>query len=56
MANAAGRLVGTVLSGAVFGALLGRAGLEACLGVSILFVVISAAVCIPLSKAERGHA
>lgn len=52
MANAAGRLVGTLLSGAVFGALLGRAGLLACLGVSIGFVLVSALLCGPLARAE----
>ncbi len=52
MANAAGRLVGTLLSGAVFGALLGRAGLEACLAVSVLFVVLSAALCAVLARSE----
>jgi MFS transporter, APGE family, 1-arseno-3-phosphoglycerate exporter len=52
MANAAGRLVGTLLSGLVFGALLGRVGLEACLAVSTLFVLLSAALCVPLARAE----
>ena len=55
MANASGRLVGTLLSGVVFGALLGRAGLEACLAVSIAFVLLSAALCVPLARAERAH-
>ena len=42
MANAAGRLVGTLLSGAVF--MLGRtesAGMQACLWVSSLLVLLS---------------
>ena len=42
MANAAGRLVGTLLSGAVF--LLGRTaseGMQACLWVSSLLVLLS---------------
>lgn len=55
MANAMGRLVGTLLSGAVFGALLGLPGLEACLGVSVAFVVVSSALCLPLAQAERAH-
>jgi len=54
MANAAGRLVGTILSGAVFQwAGMGSAGLVACLSVSIGFVLASTALCIPLRAAER---
>ncbi len=57
MANAMGRLVGTLLSGAVFQAAgEGEAGLLACIAVSIGFVVVSALLCIPLSAAERHEA
>lgn len=52
MANAAGRLLGTILSGAVFGALLGRTGLQACLVVSAVFVLASMLLCVPLVIAE----
>jgi hypothetical protein len=56
MANAGGRLAGTLLSGAVFQAAgLGRAGLGACLAVSIGFVVASAVACGPLRSVERRH-
>lgn len=55
MANAAGRLLGTLLSGAVFGALLGRSGLQACLVVSAVFVLASGVLCLPLVLAERRH-
>lgn len=55
MANAAGRLVGTVLSGVVFEAGgSGQRGLEACLAVALGFALVSAACCIPLRVAERG--
>ena len=54
-ANAAGRLLGTVLSGAVFQAAgQGEAGLRAGLGVAMGFVAISAVMCLPLSRAERA--
>ena len=54
MANAAGRLAGTVLSGAVFQvAGLGSAGLTACIAASMGFVALSAALCLPLGRAER---
>ena len=54
MANAAGRLVGTLLSGAVFQAAgQGQAGLVACILVSIGFVIASALLCFPLRGAER---
>lgn len=57
MANAAGRLVGTLLSGALFqwagGELL---GLLACLVGSLLFVAISAVLCAPLRRAELSAA
>jgi MFS family permease len=53
MANAAGRLVGTLLSGAVFQAAgQGRSGLVACLLVSLGFVVVSGLLCVPLRRAE----
>jgi hypothetical protein len=53
MANAAGRLVGTVLSGAVFqGFGQGRDGLLACLATSALLVVASRALCTPLRGQE----
>jgi len=54
MANAAGRLAGTVLSGAVFQAAgLGSPGLVACIATSMTFVALSAAFCLPLGRAER---
>ena len=54
MANAAGRLVGTLLSGAVFQlAGQGRAGLTACIATSVAFVCVSVGSCIPLRAAER---
>ncbi|MFG0318990.1 MAG: MFS transporter, partial [Planctomycetota bacterium JB042] len=54
MAHAAGRLVGTVLSGAVFQAAgEGRAGLEACLATSIGMVVLSAVLGAGVRRAER---
>jgi MFS family permease len=54
MANAAGRLAGTVLSGAVFQeAGLGASGLTACIVTSMGFVALSAAFCLPLGRAER---
>jgi MFS family permease len=57
MANASGRLVGTLLSGAVYQAAgEGRTGLVACLAVSLAFVAASAALCAPLRGAERRGA
>jgi predicted MFS family arabinose efflux permease len=54
MANAAGRLAGTVLSGAVFQAAgLGSPGLVACIATSMTFIAVSAAFCLPLGRAER---
>lgn len=57
MSNAAGRLVGTLLSGALFQAAgQGSAGLQLCITVSLVFVVISAVMCLPLRAAElRGE-
>jgi len=52
MANALGRLVGTVLSGAVYQA----AGLNACLATSMAFVAVSGALCWPLRTAETKRA
>jgi MFS family permease len=53
MANAAGRLVGTVLSGALFQAGgQGLDGLLVCLVGSLAFVSVSSALCVPLHRAE----
>jgi predicted MFS family arabinose efflux permease len=53
MANAGGRLIGTLLSGWVFQAAgLGAHGLMACILVSMLFVVMSRVLCTPLRAAE----
>jgi MFS family permease len=57
MANAAGRLVGTVLSGALFQAAgEGLEGLLVCLSGSLLLVAVSAGLCRPLRTAERRAA
>lgn len=57
MANAAGRLVGTVLSGVLFQlAGQGQDGLQACLIGSMLFVGISSALCLPLKNVEARQA
>jgi len=57
MANAAGRLTGTVLSGALFQwAGGGQSGLEACLAGALVLVVGSALLCIPLRAAEASSA
>jgi len=57
MANAAGRLVGTVLGGALFQwAGTGGAGLRACLLGSLALVAASTLLTIPLRRAERGRA
>lgn len=57
MANAAGRLTGTVLSGALFQwAGGGQSGLEACLVGALAFVAGSAVLCIPLRAAEAKAA
>ena len=48
MANAMGRLIGTVLSGFLFQ----RFNLEICLAVSAVFVVIAAFISLGLDKAE----
>ncbi len=51
MANAMGRLIGTVLSGALFQwAGMAQAGLSVCLLVSSLFVVLAAAISLGLPK------
>jgi MFS family permease len=53
MANAAGRFTGTVLSGALFQvAGQGLPGLLTCLAGSLLFVLVSAGLCVPLRSAE----
>jgi hypothetical protein len=55
MANAAGRLTGTLLSGVLYQAAgEGLDGLRISLAASVLFVVVSAALCIPLRAAEVG--
>ena len=57
MANAAGRLVGTLLSGAVFQAAgEGLEGLAACLVASLLLVAASRLLCAPLRRSEVGTA
>ncbi|HEX5136501.1 MAG TPA: organoarsenical effux MFS transporter ArsJ [Planctomycetota bacterium] len=58
MANAGGRLIGTLLSGAVFQAAgMGENGLAACIAGSLGFVLLSRAACGPLGTAERrAHA
>lgn len=54
MANAAGRLVGTLLSGGLFQAAGGgQRGLLVCLGGALVFVAVSALLCVPLRRAER---
>ena len=56
MSNAAGRLLGTVLSGALFGwAGQGITGLTACIIASILMVCIGSGLCLPLQRAESHH-
>ncbi len=54
MANAGGRLIGTVLSGAVYTA----SGLAGCLWVSAVFIVASAVLCafLPSRKLTTDHA
>ena len=53
MANASGRLVGTVLSGALFQmAGQGLNALLVCLVGSMVFVAISALICVPLRRSE----
>jgi len=49
MANAMGRLIGTVLSGFVFQLY----GLEVCLIISAVFIVLSAVLCLPIDSARR---
>ena len=49
--------MGTILSGALFQAWgLGRSGLVACLVGSLVFVVASRILCVPLARADRLHA
>ncbi|MCG8494156.1 MAG: organoarsenical effux MFS transporter ArsJ [Sneathiellales bacterium] len=50
MANAMGRLIGTVLSGWVYQAY----GLVACLGISASFVVVAAVMTLPLIKMQKS--
>ena len=53
MANASGRLLGTLLSGAVFQwAGMGERGLTACLVASMALVTLSTLACLPLRRAE----
>jgi len=55
MANAAGRLTGTLLSGAIFQAAgRGLDGLIACIATSLALVLASRLACGPLRTAERG--
>jgi predicted MFS family arabinose efflux permease len=55
MANAGGRLLGTVLSGAVFQwSGQGQSGLVACLLTSIGLVLASWLLCAPLRRSERA--
>lgn len=55
MANATGRLLGTVLSGALFGwAGMGVDGLVACLVAAAVLVLASTACAVPLRAAEQG--
>lgn len=57
MANAAGRLLGTVLSGIVYQAAGGGTdGLVACLGTAAILVVLSVLATAPLRAAERAVA
>lgn len=57
MANAAGRFLGTLLSGVAFQAAgAGVDGLLACLAAALALVAVSAALCLPLRAAERRHA
>ena len=51
MSNALGRLIGTILSGWVFQ----QWGLEACLWVSSLFVLLAAAISAGLPRQEPAH-
>jgi hypothetical protein len=56
MSNAAGRLLGTVLSGALFGwAGQGTMGLTACIAASILMVCVGSGLCVPLRQAESRY-
>jgi len=56
MANAMGRFVGTLLSGALYQlAGEGERGMLVCILGSTVFVLISAVACIPLRAAERRH-
>jgi predicted MFS family arabinose efflux permease len=50
MANAGGRLLGTILSGAVYQWM----GLEACLWVSVVFVLVAAGISMRLPGTTRG--
>jgi predicted MFS family arabinose efflux permease len=52
MANAAGRLVGTILSGALYQ----WQGLEACLWASVAFVLLAGLISLLLPRHEQGPA
>ena len=57
MSNAAGRLVGTVLSGVLYQAFGGElTGLIACIAGATLMAAISATLCVPLIFAEQTEA
>ena len=54
-ANATGRLIGTALSGLLYGAWAGQGGLVATLVAASVLVSLSAVLCIPLSRAESAQ-
>jgi predicted MFS family arabinose efflux permease len=55
MANAAGRLVGTVLSGMLFQlAGQGQMGLQMCICGSVVFVLLSTLLALPLRKLSKS--
>lgn len=57
MSNAAGRLLGTILSGALFQwAGQGTSGLTTCIAASILMAGVGSALCVPLYRAEMSTA
>ncbi len=55
MANALGRLAGTLISGAMYQwAGGGRDGLVACIGTAAVLIVVSTFTCVPIVRAERA--
>ena len=55
MANAAGRLVGTILSGVLFQlAGQGQIGLRMCICGSVVFVLLSTLLALPLRKPSKS--